>query len=134
VSNAVLAWQATPGLKLHTHLTFESKQTSYNTDLVKVLYISRDEALAEIAFEAGRMDDFYDYYDQIVDLIKEIISEKEMGARAIVNVGAEYKTGRLTLGLNIHNLLGTKYYRSGMNTNLIPQQGRWWMASVGYRL
>ena len=33
-----------------------------------------------------------------------------------------------------HNLLGTHYYRSGMNTNVIPQQGRWFLASVGIRL
>ena len=31
-------------------------------------------------------------------------------------------------------LYGTRYYRSGMNTNLIPQQGRWFIGSVGIRL
>jgi hypothetical protein len=50
-----------------------------------------------------------------------------------LNVGAEYKIGKLTLGLNVHNLLNTHYNRSGMNTALVPQQGRWWMASASYQ-
>ena len=35
---------------------------------------------------------------------------------------------------NIYNLFGTRYNRSGMNTNLIPQQGRWFLASVGVKI
>ena len=57
-----------------------------------------------------------------------------MSARAIVNVGGQYTIGPVTLGLDVHNLLNTRYYRSGMNTNLIPQQGRWFMGTVGIRL
>ena len=57
----------------------------------------------------------------------------EMAARCILDVGCEYRIGPLTLGLNIHNLLGTRYYRSGMNTNLIPQQGRWLMGCIAAR-
>ena len=67
-------------------------------------------------------------------LASEIIAQKDMPARAILNLGADYTLGRITLGLNVHNVLGTHYYRSGMNTNLIPQQGRWFMGSVGFRL
>jgi len=59
---------------------------------------------------------------------------KDMSARAIVNMGGNYTLGPVTFGLNLYNLLGTKYYRSGMNTNLIPQQGRWFMASVAVHL
>jgi iron complex outermembrane receptor protein len=59
---------------------------------------------------------------------------KEMPARAIVNLGGQYQIGPVSLGLDIHNLFGTRYYRSGMNTNLIPQQGRWFMGTVGIRL
>ena len=55
-------------------------------------------------------------------------------ARAIVNIGADYQIGKLTLGLNIHNLFDTRYDRSGMNTNLVPQQGRWWTVSVNYKI
>ncbi len=56
---------------------------------------------------------------------------KEMPARCILNIGGEYTFGPVTLGLNIHNLLGTRYHRSGMNTNVIPQQGRWFLATLG---
>jgi iron complex outermembrane receptor protein len=59
---------------------------------------------------------------------------KEIPARAIVNLGGEYTLGPVTFGLNIHNLLGTRYNRSGMNTNLIPQQGRWFLASIGVKI
>jgi iron complex outermembrane receptor protein len=63
-----------------------------------------------------------------------VIIKKEMPARAIVSLGGEYTLGPVTLGLNVHNLLGTHYYRSGMNTNLIPQQGRWFLASIGVKI
>jgi len=59
---------------------------------------------------------------------------KDMPPRAIINLGAQYTIGPVTLGLDIHNLLGTRYYRSGMNTNLIPQKGFWFMGSVGIQL
>jgi iron complex outermembrane receptor protein len=57
-----------------------------------------------------------------------------MPARCIFNIGGEYTWKSVTFGLNIHNLLGTRYHRSGMNTNIIPQQGRWFMGSVTVRL
>jgi iron complex outermembrane receptor protein len=57
-----------------------------------------------------------------------------MPTRCILNIGGEYTFGPVTLGLNIHNLLGTRYHRSGMNTNIIPQEGRWFMGSVAVRL
>jgi outer membrane receptor protein involved in Fe transport len=76
--------------------------------------------------------------EELVAIIEEMSSQpftrKDMPARAIVNVGADYQIGKLTLGLNIHNLLDTRYDRSGMNTSLMPQQGRWWTISVGYKI
>ena len=62
------------------------------------------------------------------------IMHKEMSPRAIVNLGGEYTLGPVTFGLNIYNLFGTRYNRSGMNTNLIPQQGCWFLASVGVKI
>ena len=62
------------------------------------------------------------------------IMHQEMSPRAIVNLGGEYTLGPVTFGLNIHNLFNTSYNRSGMNTNLIPQQGRWFLANVGFKL
>lgn len=63
-----------------------------------------------------------------------VTMRQEIPARAIINLGGEYKIGPATIGLNIHNLLGTRYYRSGMNTNLLPQQGRWFLVSLGFRI
>ena len=57
-----------------------------------------------------------------------------MSARCIVNIGGAYTLGPVTIGLDIHNLLDTRYHRSGMNTNVIPQQGRWFLATLGVRL
>ena len=71
--------------------------------------------------------------DRLDELASQLFTKKDMPARAIVNVGADYKIGKLSLGLNIHNLFDTRYDRSGMNTALVPQQGRWWMASVSYQ-
>lgn len=59
---------------------------------------------------------------------------KEIPARAIINLGGEYTIGPATIGLNIHNLLGTRCYRSGMNTNVLPQQGCWFLVSLGVKI
>lgn len=123
-----------PSLKLHTHLLFEGKQTSYNTDLKTVTLIFEqmvkawdcqakgDEAGMEAAKKAAE------------ELAPYVVLRQKMPARAIVNLGGEYTLGRVMLGLNIYNLLGTRYNRSGMNTNLIPQQGRWFLASIGIKI
>ncbi len=57
-----------------------------------------------------------------------------MPARCILDIGGEYMSGPVTLGLDIHNLLGTRYNRSGMNTKLIPRQGRWVWGSIAVRI
>ena len=56
-----------------------------------------------------------------------------MPARAIVNIGADYQWKKLTLGFNVRNLFNTTYYRSGMNTKLVPQKGLWFMFDVAYK-
>ena len=122
VSNTVLAWQATPHLKLHGHLLVESKQTSYNFDMMKYQYLVQEIIV------------IHDYTDEELKAMYDaVIAKYDIPARAIVNVGADYKIGKLTLGLNIHNLFDTRYDRSGMNTNLVPQQGRWWTVSASYK-
>ena len=75
-----------------------------------------------------------EYWNEAVASAEKIVSRKEMSARCIVNVGGTYTLGPVTIGLDIHNLLGTSYHRSGMNTNVIPQQGRWFLATLGVRL
>jgi iron complex outermembrane receptor protein len=135
MSNLVLGWQVTPKLKLHTHVLFEGRQTSYNPDVeqyaiagtsyIEWVLASLSPATAEKADAA---------WQAAVDAAGKNITHLEMPARCILNLGGEYTFGPVTLGLNIHNLLGTHYNRSGMNTNLIPQQGRWFLATIGVKL
>ena len=131
MSNLVLTWRATPQLKLHAHTLFESKQSTYYYDINKCCYVMK------LFYKGMDMEEDDPELEELSAIIEEMGSQpftrKDMPARAIVNVGADYQIGKLTLGLNIHNLLDTRYDRSGMNTSLMPQQGRWWTASVSYQ-
>ena len=115
VSNAVVAWQATKRLKLHGHLLVEGNQTSYNFDIIR--FYTKAPVIG----------------DDVETKQEDLVAKYDMPTRAIVNLGAEYKIGKLMLGLNVHNLFDTRYDRSGMNTALVPQKGRWWTASVSYQ-
>ena len=134
MSNLVLAWQATKHLKLHTHILFEGRQTSYNANLVELVHTVGALTTYQENMAEGKTAEAAVAMQAAIEAARDVIMRKEMPARAIFNLGGEYQLGIVTLGLNIHNLLGTHYYRSGMNTNVIPQQGRWFLASVGIRL
>ena len=134
MSNLVLGWQVLPQLKLHTHILFESKQTSHNTDLNNVLLYDKEIYKAIQCDLAGDEKGSMIAREAALALAPYTIMHKEMSPRAIVNLGGEYTLGPVTFGLNIHNLFNTSYNRSGMNTNLIPQQGRWFLANVGVKL
>ena len=134
MSNLVIGWQATKYLKLHTHILFEGKQTSYNTDLVQLVRTAADIAAYQKYAAAGMEKEAMAALEDAISHVRQLIMHKDMPARAIVNLGGEYQLGPVTLGLDIHNLLNTRYDRSGMNSNLIPQQGRWFLASVGIKL
>jgi iron complex outermembrane receptor protein len=134
MSNLVLGWQVTPRLKLHTHLLFEGKQTSYNTDLNNVLLFWTEVMKADECKSKGDKNGAEAAIKAASTLASYSIMHKDMSPRAIIDLGGEYTLGPVTFGLNIHNLLGTRYNRSGMNTNLIPQQGRWFLASIGVKI
>lgn len=134
VANGVLAWKVTPNLKLHTHLLFEGRQTTYFMDLKKEMLAAGYSQSAAEAMERGDEAAAAELRAKAAEELKTVSAKREMPARAIVNLGGEYTLGPVTLGLNIHNLLDTSYSRSGINTNLIPQQGRWFMATVGVKL
>ena len=130
-SNLVLAWQATPRLRVHAHTLFESKQSTYYYDLNRACYaLKLFYEYFDLADDDPRWDEMTEKYNELGD---EAYTKKDMAARAIVNVGADYQIGKLTLGLNVHNLFDTRYDRSGTNTSLVPQQSRWWTASVSYK-
>ena len=73
-------------------------------------------------------------WEDAVASASKIPGRREMPARCILNIGGEYTFGPVTVGLDIHNLLDTRYYRSGMNTNLVPQQGLWFLATIGVKI
>ena len=134
MSNLVLGWQVLPQLKLHTHILFEGKQTSHNTDLNNVLLFDKEVYQALKCGMDGDEEGAMIAREAALALVPYTIMHKEMSPRAIVNLGGEYTLGPVTFGLNIYNLFGTRYNRSGMNTNLIPQQGCWFLASVGVKI
>ncbi len=134
MSNLVLGWQVLPQLKLHTHILFEGKQTSHNTDLNNVLLYDKEVLKAFKCAAEGDEEGAIIAREAALALAPYNIMHKEMSPRAIINLGGEYTLGPVTFGLNIHNLLNIRYDRSGMNTNLIPQQGLWFLASVGIKI
>ena len=129
MSNAVLAWQVTPRLKLHSHIMFEGVQRTYNLDVVEMIRFLK---FAENVTEENLYDDAY--LAQFKLLASKLIMNKRIPSRVIINVGAEYNIDRFTFGVNIHNLFDKYYYRSGMNTNIVPQRGRWFMFDVAYKI
>ena len=132
-SNATLSWKLVPRLKLFSNIAFESKMTSYNIDIVQMI---RFQQLYEIytSFTSQQMDEeALQFLPYLLETQERLILENDMKARAIFNIGAEYQLGRMTLGLNVRNLFNTNYERSGMNTKLIPQKGRWFMFDVAYQ-
>ena len=134
MSNLVLGWQAAPRCRLHTHVLFESRQTSYNIDLEQYA-LSRTSYLDYAFYNLlpGREEKAAAAWEDAVASTAMIIRREEIPARCIISIGGDYTFGPVTIALHIHNLLGTRYHRSGMNTNVIPQQGRWFMGSITAR-
>ena len=116
-------------------MLFEGRQTSYNIDL-EHYDMSRTYYFMYSLYRGfpSMKDRADEYWNEAVASAEAIVSRKDMSARCIVNIGGAYTLGPVTIGLDIHNLLGTSYHRSGMNTNVIPQQGRWFLATLGVRL
>ena len=130
----MLTWKVMPRLRLHTHILFESRQNSYFYDSRNFVMMYNYVVKAEEAEAAGDMETLEKCVRMIDELGSHLNQNIEMPARCIVNLGGEYTLGPVTIGLNIHNLLNTHYERSGFNTNLVPQQGRWFLATVGVKI
>ena len=133
MSNGVVSWQATPRLRLHSHVLFEGKQTTYNLDVVEM--INSYKLMTAISPSTGTVDkeQLEEYMTMMTDILSRLVMHKDMPSRAIFDIGAEYKWNKVTFGLNIRNLFNHKYYRSGMNTNVVSQKGRWFMFDVAYK-
>ena len=135
MSNLVLGWQAAPRLRLHAHVLFESSMTSYNIDLEQYARSRQEYLDYDFCRIIPSMKELADeHLAHAIDAARRTVGSNEMPARCILNVGGKYTFGPVTIGLDVHNLLGTHYHRSGMNTTLIPQQGRWFMGSIAVKL
>ena len=134
MANGVLVWKVIPSLKLHTHFLFESRQYSYFTDLRMELLAQAYNIKEREATMQGDEETAIEYSEKAEELSRSLNKKEEMPARFIINLGGEYTLGPVTFALNIHNLLNTRYNRSGINTNLIPQQGRWFLATIGVKI
>ncbi len=132
-SNATLSWKAAPKLKLFSNIVFESKMTSYNINTVQMIRFQQLYNIFMDLVNQNKAEEAEEFYPLLVQAQERLILETDMKARAIFNVGAEYQMGKVTIGLNVRNLFNTKYDRSGMNTKLIPQKGRWFMFEVAYK-
>lgn len=132
-SNLVLSWKPIPNLNLHSHILFESKQTSYNLDFRKLLTLTSSDKAPTDPSNLGDVKEEKSVEDLMAALGEYLVFSKEMPARAIVNIGAEYQLDRLSFGFNVRNLFNTRYYRSGMNTSLVPQKGCWFIFDVAYK-
>ena len=58
---------------------------------------------------------------------------KEIAPRVLFDLGATYQWHNLTLDIDVKNIFNKQYYQSGVSTGLIPQRGRWFMVSLGYK-
>ncbi len=51
------------------------------------------------------------------------------------DLGASWSRRKLGVNVNIHNLFGTRYWQTGMNISYnLPQQGRWFLVELTYKL
>lgn len=132
-SNATLSWKPAPKLKLFSNIAFESKTTSYNINIVQLIRFQQLSSMIANLLEQQMTERAAEMIPLAQEAQENIILKNDMKARAIFNIGAEYQLGKVTLGLNVRNLFNTKYERSGMNTKLIPQKGRWYMFDIAYK-
>ncbi len=51
------------------------------------------------------------------------------------DIGTNWSWRKLGINVNIHNLLGTRYWQTGMNVGYnLPQQGRWLLVGLTYKI
>jgi iron complex outermembrane receptor protein len=139
-ANAVLAWQATKNLKLRTHVDFKSRQHVFYLDILEYgAYRTFSNLLREFK-EAYAIDptpenkEMVEFYEQVTtEKQNDVPVFKEIGSRVLFDLGATYQWRNLTFDLDVKNIFNRKYAQSGVSTGLIPQRGRWFLATVGYK-
>ena len=139
-ANAVFAWQATKNLKLRTHVDFKSRQHVFYLDIMKYgvyralydMYLeAKDVYDADPTPENKELMDYYDEQSEAVQADTPVF--KEISSRVLFDLGATYQWRNLTVDVDIKNLFNKRYYQSGVSTGLIPQRGRWFLVTLGYK-
>ena len=126
-ANLTLGWQVLRQLKLHTHLSYASTQTSYAVDLLnafsQILLANTDDSEKESA-----MAILQPYLKQQTGTAIEFI---DVPSRILADFGVSYKPLKfIEINFNVHNAFNKHYTQSGMATGQIPQKGRWFMFDV----
>ena len=138
--NAVAGWRVAKDLLLHGHIAFDSPQTaeyidiytyaavqSFATTLAKLIKQYEESPTAQLKLELTSLTDTINEFSNSLTITKDV------PARVIFDIGANYTIGNLELSLDVKNLLNTRYYQSGVSTGLIPQKGRWFIGTVAYK-
>jgi iron complex outermembrane receptor protein len=139
-ANAVLAWQVTKSLNLHTHIDFQGRQQAFYLDIINyaayysILSYLRDLILK---YEARPTNDLQHEIDVILGTLEnprqKMSVTKDVPARVLFDVGATYKWRNFTFEFNVKNLFNKNYRQGGLSTGLVPQRGRWMMFDVAYK-
>jgi len=140
MANATVAWRPINNLQLHSHLSFYGNQQTFYLDIVNYSsYINAYNWYNELILKyiesptTELEQQLYEMAGKLEVYYSNSTVTKDIDARLIADIGAIYTLGRVELGFDVSNLLNTHYSQSGMSTGLIPQKGRWFMASLGYK-
>lgn len=142
MTSAVLAWQATKHLRLHTHAAYCSSQRTRYYNVVNRAICERAanqfNQLVELEMIRDLTPEEQASYDQLLQICMEtaqhFYAERDVSPYFIMDLGANYTIDRFEFSFNVHNLLNRRYSLSGACTGLIPQQGRWFMGTVAVKL
>ena len=133
-ANLVLGWKVNKRLLFHSHISFEGNKTSYFINTLNEAFKSIIKKEIEEAQEAGNMEDLKTL-ETALEKLNNIpgIETEDHKPLLLVNLGAQYKLKKFTLGFDVRNLFNTYYERSGMGTEVVPQKGRWFTFKISYK-
>ena len=133
-ANLVLGWKVSKRLLLHSHISFEGKKTSYVINTVSEAFKSIIKQEIYEAIVAGNTEEA-EKLQQVLDNLNKSagIETEDHKPLLLVNLGAQYKLNKFTLGFDVRNLFNIYYERSGMGTGVVPQKGRWFTFQISYK-
>ena len=139
-ANAVIAWKATKNLKLRTHVDFKSRQHVFYLDIINYgvyrMWSQKVQNLKEM-YEKNPIPEIKEALEEATRYEAEAEAQvpvyKEIDPRVLFDLGATWQWRNLTFDIDVKNIFNKQYTQSGVSTGLIPQRGRWFMVTVGYK-